>query len=75
MFKIFSFVSLILSMLSFMGLQVLNVIQKNVILLSLLDSEEFNDIRFFGSLLVVPVLLLVLAIIFAYLSIKSNINK
>lgn len=75
MYKIFSFVSLILSMLSFMGLQVLNVIQKNVILLSLLDSEEFNDIHFFGSLLVVPVLLLVLAIIFAYLSIKSNINK
>ncbi len=28
MYKIFSFVSLILSMLSFMGLQVLNVIQK-----------------------------------------------
>ncbi|EQC2345675.1 hypothetical protein ACY3EO_002622, partial [Listeria monocytogenes] len=46
MYKIFSFVSLILSMLSFMGLQVLNVIQKNVILLSLLDSQEFNDIHF-----------------------------
>ncbi|EAF0554542.1 hypothetical protein CD423_13115 [Listeria monocytogenes] len=75
MYKIFSFVSLILSMLSFMGLQVLNVIQKNVILLSLLDSEEFNDIHFFGSLLVIPVLLLVLMIIFAYLSIKSNTNK
>lgn len=60
MYKIFSFVSLILSMLCFMGLQVLNVIQKNVILLSLLDSEEFNDIHFFGSLLVIPVLLLVL---------------
>ncbi|ASL49464.1 TPA_asm: hypothetical protein GHG98_10795 [Listeria monocytogenes] len=75
MYKIFSFVSLILSMLSFMGLQVLNVIQKNVILLSLLDSEEFNDIHFFGSLLVIPVLLLVLTIIFAYLSIKSNTNK
>ncbi|UPH47976.1 hypothetical protein [Listeria innocua] len=75
MYKIFSFVSLILSMLSFMGLQVLNVIQKNVILLSLLDSEEFNNIHFFGSLLVVPVLLLVLTIIFAYLSIKSNTNK
>lgn len=28
MYKIFSFVSLILSMLCFMGLQVLNVIQK-----------------------------------------------
>ncbi|HAA3141524.1 hypothetical protein FVE18_05675, partial [Listeria monocytogenes] len=55
MYKIFSFVSLILSMLCFMGLQVLNVIQKNVILLSLLDSEEFNDIHFFGSLLVIPV--------------------
>lgn len=38
MYKIFSFVSLILSMLCFMSLQVLNVIQKNVILLSLLDS-------------------------------------
>ncbi|EAC2498896.1 hypothetical protein RIV24_001343 [Listeria monocytogenes] len=75
MYKIFSFVSLILSMLSFMSLQVLNVIQKNVILLSLLDSEEFNDIHFFGSLLVIPVLLLVLTIIFAYLSIKSNTNK
>ncbi|TYV37962.1 hypothetical protein [Listeria monocytogenes] len=75
MYKIFSFVSLILSMLSFMGLQVLNVIQKNIILLSLLDSEEFNDIHFFGSLLVIPVLLLVLTIIFAYLSIKSNTNK
>ncbi|EAC3746636.1 hypothetical protein ACY28H_001108 [Listeria monocytogenes] len=75
MYKIFSFVSLILSMLSFMGLQVLNVIQKNVILLSLLDSQEFNDIHFFGSLLVIPVLLLVLTIIFAYLSIKSNTNK
>ncbi|EKB5971951.1 hypothetical protein OPH27_001328 [Listeria monocytogenes] len=75
MYKIFSFVSLILSMLSFMGLQVLNIIQKNVILLSLLDSEEFNDIHFFGSLLVIPVLLLVLTIIFAYLSIKSNTNK
>ncbi|EKY8305163.1 hypothetical protein RDV22_000709 [Listeria monocytogenes] len=75
MYKISSFVSLILSMLSFMGLQVLNVIQKNVILLSLLDSEEFNDIHFFGSLLVIPVLLLVLTIIFAYLSIKSNTNK
>ncbi|EDO0894240.1 hypothetical protein FVF84_10425, partial [Listeria monocytogenes] len=59
----------------FMGLQVLNVIQKNVILLSLLDSEEFNDIHFFGSLLVIPVLFLVLTIIFAYLSIKSNTNK
>lgn len=47
MYKIFSFVSLILSMLCFMSLQVLNVIQKNVILLSLLDSEEFNDIHFF----------------------------
>ncbi|EEC6524613.1 hypothetical protein G5F82_002600, partial [Listeria monocytogenes] len=58
-----------------MGLQVLNVIQKNVILLSLLDSEEFNDIHFFGSLLVIPVLFLVLTIIFAYLSIKSNTNK
>lgn len=58
-----------------MGLQVLNVIQKNVILLSLLDSEEFNDIHFFGSLLIIPVLLLVLASIFAYLSIKSNTNK
>ncbi|EAC8308579.1 hypothetical protein G4010_001603, partial [Listeria monocytogenes] len=55
--------------------QVLNVIQKNVILLSLLDSEEFNDIHFFGSLLVIPVLFLVLTIIFAYLSIKSNTNK
>ncbi|EAG0831110.1 hypothetical protein FM821_11970 [Listeria monocytogenes] len=75
MYKIFSFVSLILSMLCFMGLQVLNVIQKNVILLSLLDSEEFNDIHFFGSLLVIPVLLLVLTLIFAYLSIKSNTNK
>ncbi|MBC1923304.1 hypothetical protein [Listeria innocua] len=75
MYKIFSFVSLILSMLCFMGLQVLNVIQKNVILLSLLDSEEFNDIHFFGSLLVIPILLLVLTIIFAYLSIKSNTNK
>lgn len=75
MYKIFSFVSLILSMLCFMGLQVLNVIQKNVILLSLLDSEEFNDIHFFGSLLVIPVLLLVFTIIFAYLSIKSNTNK
>ncbi|EMV0459337.1 hypothetical protein AABF57_000872 [Listeria monocytogenes] len=75
MYKIFSFVSLILSMLCFMGLQVLNVIQKNVILLSLLDSEEFNGIHFFGSLLVIPVLLLVLTIIFAYLSIKSNTNK
>ncbi|EAF1857159.1 hypothetical protein LD290_001265 [Listeria monocytogenes] len=75
MYKIFSFVSLILSMLCFMGLQVLNVIQKNVILLSILDSEEFNDIHFFGSLLVIPVLLLVLTIIFAYLSIKSNTNK
>ncbi|TYV90313.1 hypothetical protein [Listeria monocytogenes] len=75
MYKIFSFVSLILSMLCFMGLQVLNVIQKNVILLSLLDSEEFNDIHFFGSLLVIPVLLLVLTIVFAYLSIKSNTNK
>ncbi|EAD1641906.1 hypothetical protein SG12_06810 [Listeria monocytogenes] len=75
MYKIFSFVSLILSMLCFMGLQVLHVIQKNVILLSLLDSEEFNDIHFFGSLLVIPVLLLVLTIIFAYLSIKSNTNK
>ncbi|EAF1783473.1 hypothetical protein CJQ01_00710 [Listeria monocytogenes] len=75
MYKIFSFVSLILSMLCFMGLQVLNVIQKNVILLSLLDSEEFNDIHFFGSLLVIPDLLLVLTIIFAYLSIKSNTNK
>lgn len=62
-------------MLCFMGLQVLNVIQKNVILLSILDSEEFNDIHFFGSLLVIPVLLLVLTIIFAYLSIKSNTNK
>lgn len=62
-------------MLCFMGLQVLNVIQKNVILLSLLDSEEFNDIHFFGSLLVIPDLLLVLTIIFAYLSIKSNTNK
>ncbi|EAC2824657.1 hypothetical protein X912_09500 [Listeria monocytogenes] len=70
MYKIFSFVSLILSMLCFMGLQVLNVI-----LLSLLDSEEFNDIHFFGSLLVIPVLFLVLTIIFAYLSIKSNTNK
>lgn len=49
--------------------------KKNVILLSLLDSEEFNDIHFFGSLLVIPVLLLVLTIIFAYLSIKSNTNK
>lgn len=62
-------------MLCFMGLQVLNVIQKNVILLSLLESEEFNDIHFFGSLLVIPVLFLVLTIIFAYLSIKSNTNK
>ncbi|EAG5532139.1 hypothetical protein LJ776_002425 [Listeria monocytogenes] len=75
MYKIFSFVSLILSMLCFMSLQVLNVIQKNVILLSLLDSEELNDIHFFGSLLVIPVLFLVLTIIFAYLSIKSNTNK
>ncbi|WP_228399578.1 hypothetical protein, partial [Listeria monocytogenes] len=50
-------------------------IKKNVILLSLLDSEEFNDIHFFGSLLVIPVLFLVLTIIFAYLSIKSNTNK
>ncbi|EGC7670834.1 hypothetical protein K5N13_000807 [Listeria monocytogenes] len=75
MYKIFSFVSLIFSMLCFMSLQVLNVIQKNVILLSLLDSEEFNDIHFFGSLLVIPVLFLVLTIIFAYLSIKSNTNK
>ena len=75
MYKIFSFVSLILSMLCVMGLQVLNVIQKNVVLLSLLDSEEFNDIHFFGSLLVIPVLFLVLTIIFAYLSIKSNTNK
>ncbi|AKP37539.1 hypothetical protein A4V40_08930 [Listeria monocytogenes] len=75
MYKIFSFVSLILSMLCFMSLQVLNVIQKNVILLSLLDSEEFNDIHFFGSLLVIPVLFLVLTINFAYLSIKSNTNK
>ncbi|EMZ3600700.1 hypothetical protein ABDE50_002137 [Listeria monocytogenes] len=75
MYKIFSFVSLILSMLCFMSLQVLNVIQKNVILLSLLDSEEFNDIHFSGSLLVIPVLFLVLTIIFAYLSIKSNTNK
>ncbi|EAF3567567.1 hypothetical protein CT735_07945 [Listeria monocytogenes] len=75
MYKIFSFVSLILSMLCFMSLQVLNVIQKNVILLSLLDSEEFNDIHFFGSLLVIPVLFLVLTIIFAYLSIKSNTSK
>nr|WP_130755457.1 hypothetical protein [Listeria monocytogenes] len=75
MYKIFSFVSLILSMLCFMSLQVLNVIQKNVILLSLLDSEEFNDIHFFGSLLVIPILFLVLTIIFAYLSIKSNTNK
>ncbi|EDN9943416.1 hypothetical protein GKI97_00655 [Listeria monocytogenes] len=74
MYKIFSFVSLILSMLCF-GLQVLNVIQKNVILLSLFDSQDFNDIHFFGSLLVVPVLFLILAIIFAYLSIKSNTNK
>ncbi|EAC6283733.1 hypothetical protein GIB89_09675, partial [Listeria monocytogenes] len=55
--------------------QVLNVIQKNVILLSLFDSQDFNDIHFFGSLLVVPVLFLILAIIFAYLSIKSNTNK
>ncbi len=62
-------------MLCFMSLQVLNVIQKNVILLSLLDSEEFNDIHFFGSLLVIPVLFLVLTINFAYLSIKSNTNK
>ncbi|ENG8816381.1 hypothetical protein ABVK91_000147 [Listeria monocytogenes] len=75
MYKIFSFVSLILSMLCFMSLQVLNVIQKNVILLSLLDSEEFNDIHFFGSLLIIPVLFLVLTINFAYLSIKSNTNK
>lgn len=59
----------------FYGLTSFKCHSKNVILLSLLDSEEFNDIHFFGSLLVVPVLLLILAIIFAYLSIKSNTNK
>lgn len=59
----------------FYGLTSFKCYSKNVILLSLLDSEEFNDIHFFGSLLVIPVLLLVLTIIFAYLSIKSNTNK
>lgn len=35
MYKIFSFVSLILSMLCFMGLQVLNVIQKCHIIITI----------------------------------------
>ncbi len=59
----------------FYGLTSFKCHSKKCHIIITIDSEEFNDIHFFGSLLVIPVLFLVLTIIFAYLSIKSNTNK
>ncbi|MBC2173861.1 hypothetical protein [Listeria booriae] len=73
MYKILSFITFTLGLLGIFVLQVLDMAFKNYTQgLLHYDSENYNNINYFGATLIIPIIFIVMSIVFAYLGFKES---